>query len=61
MTSVAMLSLHTSPLVQAGVGDAGGMNVYVRELVSSLAHGGTDQGSDGGGTAHARRLCPSTC
>jgi len=37
-----MLSLHTSPLVQPGGGDAGGMNVYVRELVSSLAHGGTD-------------------
>ena len=37
-----MLSLHTSPLVQPGGGDAGGMNVYVRELVSALAHGGTD-------------------
>ncbi len=37
-----MLSLHTSPLVQPGGGDAGGMNVYVRELVASLAHGGTD-------------------
>ncbi len=42
MTRVAMLSLHTSPLVQPGGGDAGGMNVYVRELVASLAHGGTD-------------------
>ncbi len=38
----AVLSLHTSPLVQPGGGDAGGMNVYVRELVSSLAHAGTD-------------------
>ena len=37
-----MLSLHTSPLVQPGGGDAGGMNVYVRELVTALAHGGTD-------------------
>ena len=37
-----MLSLHTSPLVQPGGGDAGGMNVYVRELVAALAHGGTD-------------------
>jgi len=39
---VAMLSLHTSPLVQPGSGDAGGMNVYVRELVSSLAQAGVD-------------------
>ena len=39
---VAVLSLHTSPLVQPGVGDGGGMNVYVRELVSGLAHAGVD-------------------
>jgi D-inositol-3-phosphate glycosyltransferase len=32
--------LHTSPLVQPGVADAGGMNVYVRELVSALAQAG---------------------
>lgn len=42
MTRVAVLSLHTSPLVVAGRGDAGGMNVYVRELVSSLAQTGID-------------------
>ncbi len=36
----AILSLHTSPLAQPGVGDGGGMNVYVRELVSALAHAG---------------------
>jgi D-inositol-3-phosphate glycosyltransferase len=35
-----MLSMHTSPLAQAGVGDGGGMNVYVRELVSGLAQAG---------------------
>ncbi len=35
-----MLSLHTSPLAQPGVGDSGGMNVYVRELASSLAQAG---------------------
>lgn len=35
-----MLSLHTSPLAQPGIGDGGGMNVYVRELVSSLAQAG---------------------
>ena len=32
MRSVAILSMHTSPLVQPGTGDSGGMNVYVREL-----------------------------
>jgi D-inositol-3-phosphate glycosyltransferase len=37
-----MLSLHSSPLVQPGTGDSGGMNVYVRELVSSLAQAGVD-------------------
>jgi len=42
VSRVAVLSLHTSPLVQPGHGDAGGMNVYIRELVSSLAQGGTD-------------------
>lgn len=35
-----MLSLHTSPLAQPGVGDGGGMNVYVRELAASLAQAG---------------------
>lgn len=42
MRRVAVLSLHTSPLAQPGVGDGGGMNVYVRELVSGLAHAGVD-------------------
>jgi D-inositol-3-phosphate glycosyltransferase len=37
-----MLSMHTSPLAQPGVGDSGGMNVYVRELCSALAHAGVD-------------------
>ena len=40
MRRLAVLSLHTSPLVQPGVADAGGMNVYVRELVSALAQAG---------------------
>lgn len=39
---VAMLSYHTSPLHQPGVGDSGGMNVYVRRLASSLARRGID-------------------
>lgn len=42
MRRVAVLSLHTSPLAQPGVGDGGGMNVYVRELVLALAHAGID-------------------
>lgn len=37
---LAMLSMHTSPLAQPGAGDSGGMNVYVRELASSLAQAG---------------------
>ncbi len=42
MRTLAVLSLHTSPLVQPGTGDSGGMNVYVRELVSSLAQAGVE-------------------
>lgn len=38
--SLAMLSLHTSPLAQPGVGDGGGMNVYVRCLASALVRAG---------------------
>jgi D-inositol-3-phosphate glycosyltransferase len=37
-----MLSMHTSPLAQPGVGDSGGMNVYVRELAGALARAGVD-------------------
>ena len=42
MRRLAVLSLHSSPLIQPGSGDAGGMNVYVRELVSSLAQAGVE-------------------
>jgi D-inositol-3-phosphate glycosyltransferase len=52
MLRVAVLSLHTSPLSQPGVGDAGGMNVYVRELSSALAHTGADC------TVYARKWHP---
>lgn len=38
--SLAVLSMHTSPLAQPGTGDGGGMNVYVRSLASSLARAG---------------------
>jgi D-inositol-3-phosphate glycosyltransferase len=37
---VAMISLHTSPLDQPGIGDSGGMNVYVRSVAERLARGG---------------------
>ncbi|MDA3017196.1 MAG: glycosyltransferase [Actinomycetota bacterium] len=40
MQRVAIISMHTSPLAQPGVGDGGGMNVYVRELVSAMAQKG---------------------
>jgi D-inositol-3-phosphate glycosyltransferase len=42
VTHLAVLSLHSSPLVQPGTGDSGGMNVYVRELAASLAQAGID-------------------
>jgi D-inositol-3-phosphate glycosyltransferase len=42
VTRVALISLHTSPLVQPGVGDSGGMNVYVREVASALAQAGVE-------------------
>jgi len=38
----AVISLHTSPLLQPGSGDSGGMNVYVRELGSALAQAGVE-------------------
>ncbi|NNE97307.1 MAG: glycosyltransferase [Acidimicrobiales bacterium] len=42
MQKLVVLSLHTSPLAQPGTGDGGGMNVYVRELVSALAQAGVE-------------------
>ena len=42
MKSVAVLSMHTSPLAQPGAGDGGGLNVYVRELATAMAHQGAD-------------------
>ena len=39
---LAMLSLHTSPVEQPGVGDAGGMNVYIMELSRRLAAQGVE-------------------
>jgi len=37
---IATLMVHTSPLDQAGMGDAGGMNVYVVETVKKMAQAG---------------------
>ena len=42
MRSLAVLSMHTSPLAQPGTGDGGGMNVYVRELSAALARTGVE-------------------
>jgi D-inositol-3-phosphate glycosyltransferase len=39
---VALISVHTSPLIQPGSGDSGGMNVYVREVASALAQAGVE-------------------
>ncbi len=37
---VAYLSLHTSPLIQPGGGDAGGMNVYIDQLARTMSDRG---------------------
>ena len=37
---VAVLSVHTSPLELPGSGDAGGMNVYIREVAEEMARRG---------------------
>ena len=37
LNQIALLSVHTSPLDQPGVGDAGGLNVYVVETSKRLA------------------------
>jgi D-inositol-3-phosphate glycosyltransferase len=37
---VAVVSMHTSPLATPGVGDAGGLNVYVREVAGRLGERG---------------------
>ena len=34
---VAVIAYHSSPLLEPGAGDAGGMSVYVRELAEALA------------------------
>ena len=39
-SKIATLMVHTSPLDQAGTGDAGGMNVYVVETTKKMAQAG---------------------
>lgn len=39
---VALISVHTSPLAQPGIGDAGGMNVYVWQTAKRLAQRGVE-------------------
>ena len=38
--NVAMISMHTSPIEQPGLGDAGGMNVYILNTALQLARRG---------------------
>ncbi len=40
--SVVYLSMHTSPLLSPGSGDAGGMNVYIDELARTMSGRGMD-------------------
>jgi D-inositol-3-phosphate glycosyltransferase len=39
---IATFMVHTSPLEQAGTGDAGGMNIYVVESAQKIAAHGID-------------------
>ncbi|MDK1017200.1 MAG: glycosyltransferase [Actinomycetota bacterium] len=42
ITSVAYIAMHSSPLLQPGIGDAGGMNVYLDRLSRTMAARGVD-------------------
>ena len=42
ITDVALISMHTSPLLLPGAGDAGGMNVYVDRLARTMIDRGID-------------------
>jgi D-inositol-3-phosphate glycosyltransferase len=37
---VAITSLHSSPLIEPGFGDSGGMTIYIRELTAALSRRG---------------------
>ncbi|MDN6637853.1 MAG: glycosyltransferase, partial [Yaniella sp.] len=38
--TIVMISMHTSPLARPGQGDAGGLNVYIRNLTEGLIRAG---------------------
>lgn len=42
LRKIAVISMHTSPLEQPGIGDAGGMNVYVLRTCQELSQRGID-------------------
>jgi D-inositol-3-phosphate glycosyltransferase len=42
ISSVAYVAMHSSPLLQPGVGDAGGMNVYLDRLSRTMIGRGVD-------------------
>lgn len=42
MRRTAVLAYHSSPLIQPGSGDAGGMTVYVREVARAMADRGIE-------------------
>lgn len=42
IASVAYIAMHSSPLLQPGIGDAGGMNVYLDRLSRTMAARGVD-------------------
>lgn len=42
ITSVAYIAMHSSPLLQPGSGNAGGMNVYVDRLACTMASRGIE-------------------
>ncbi|HEV2107055.1 MAG TPA: glycosyltransferase, partial [Thermomicrobiales bacterium] len=59
---VAMISVHTSPLASLGSADAGGMNVYIRELACHLGMLGVEidifTRRTSPGTPEVAPLCP---
>lgn len=42
LNRIAILSVHTSPLHQPGIGDSGGMNVYIAETSKRIAERGIE-------------------
>ena len=59
---VAVLAVHTSPIDQPGIGDSGGMNVYIRSVAERLAGQGFEVDlftrCRGGATHDVREIAP---